>query len=124
MGRTFNGKTPGLSRDVLRMDIPKIAEAYSVLNLERNCAPEKLRSAYLDAVKKHHPDKGGCGQRLRQINEAYSVLTKQKGVHVTDEHLRRSRAVQYAYARHRQYEPAPNFLNLTPATKEMLRKTG
>ena len=50
-------------------------DAQSLLGLEPNAEPERLRGAYLAAVKAAHPDRpGGDAERLRQVIEAYDVL--------------------------------------------------
>ncbi len=51
------------------------AQAFAELHLAENAPPELIRSAYLRLARIHHPDNnGGDGERMRRINEAYSLL--------------------------------------------------
>ncbi|MEW6482652.1 MAG: 2-C-methyl-D-erythritol 2,4-cyclodiphosphate synthase [bacterium] len=48
---------------------------YHILGVKRDASTEEIKSAYRKLVKEHHPDKGGVSSRIREINEAYSVLS-------------------------------------------------
>ena len=56
---------------------------YKVLGVSENASQEEIRAAYLALVKKYHPDKYTdnplkelAGEKLKQINQAYEMLTK------------------------------------------------
>lgn len=56
---------------------------YKVLGVNENATQEEIRAAYLQLVKKHHPDrytdpdlKAVANEKLVEINEAYEFLTK------------------------------------------------
>ncbi len=56
---------------------------YKVLGVSDNATQEEIRSAYLSLVKKYHPDKytdpdlkALANEKLKEINEAYDMLTK------------------------------------------------
>ncbi|MEG1547759.1 MAG: DnaJ domain-containing protein [Clostridia bacterium] len=56
---------------------------YSVLGVKENASQEEIRAAYLELVKKYHPDKYSdsdlkelANEKLVEINEAYEILTK------------------------------------------------
>ena len=56
---------------------------YKVLGVSENATPEEIRAAYLTLVKKYHPDKytdsplkEQAGEKLKDINLAYEMLTK------------------------------------------------
>lgn len=58
---------------------------YQVLGVSENATDEQVRAAYLQLVKKYHPDKYQdnplkelAGEKLKQINEAYDIITKQR----------------------------------------------
>lgn len=56
---------------------------YKVLGVSENASQEEIRAAYLSLVKKYHPDKYTdnplkelAGEKLKEINQAYEMLTK------------------------------------------------
>ncbi len=56
---------------------------YKVLGVSENASQEEIRAAYLALVKKYHPDKYTdnplkelAGEKLKEINQAYEMLTK------------------------------------------------
>lgn len=56
---------------------------YKVLGVSENATQEEIRAAYLQLVKKYHPDKYAdnplkelANEKLKQINEAYEMLTR------------------------------------------------
>ena len=58
---------------------------YKVLGVSENASQEEIRKAYLDLVKKYHPDryadvpmKDLANEKLKEINQAYELLTKKK----------------------------------------------
>ncbi|SPF43776.1 hypothetical protein SBDP1_470047 [Syntrophobacter sp. SbD1] len=64
---------------------PNKGRNLEALNLDQGARPEEIRKAYLDAVKKYHPDKfvnyppelvKAAEEKTKQINSAYSLLKK------------------------------------------------
>ena len=58
---------------------------YKVLGVSENASQEEIRAAYLELVKKYHPDKYTdnplkelAGEKLKEINQAYEMLTKKQ----------------------------------------------
>ena len=58
---------------------------YKVLGVSENASQEEIRKAYLELVKKYHPDKYTdsdlkdlANEKLKEVNEAYDFLTKNK----------------------------------------------
>lgn len=58
---------------------------YKVLGVSETATPEEIRAAYLSLVKKYHPDKYTdnplkelAGEKLKEINQAYEMLTKSR----------------------------------------------
>lgn len=56
---------------------------YKVLGVSENATQEEIRKAYLALVKKYHPDRYADGpmkdmanEKLKEINQAYEMLTK------------------------------------------------
>ncbi len=57
---------------------------YQVLGVPEGASPEAIRAAYRELVKKYHPDryqdnplKELAEEKLKEINEAYDILSKQ-----------------------------------------------
>ena len=58
---------------------------YEVLGVRETASDEEIRKAYLELVKKYHPDrftdesaKELANEKLTRINEAYDMLTRNK----------------------------------------------
>ncbi|MDL2218570.1 J domain-containing protein [Christensenellaceae bacterium OttesenSCG-928-M15] len=56
---------------------------YKVLGVSEDATQEEIRAAYLALVKKYHPDKYSdnplkelANEKIKEINEAYEILTK------------------------------------------------
>ena len=50
---------------------------YTILGVDKDCAPEAIRQAYRSEAKKSHPDASGTGAsavRFRAVEEAYDTL--------------------------------------------------
>lgn len=59
---------------------------YEILGVKENASDEEIKRAYRELAKKYHPDQYGdnplknlAEERMRDINEAYDYLTKNKG---------------------------------------------
>ena len=59
---------------------------YEVLGVKENASEEEIKAAYRELVKKYHPDKYQnnpladlAEEKLREVNEAYEMLMKNKG---------------------------------------------
>lgn len=48
---------------------------YKILGIARNAAKDEIKRAYRALAHKFHPDKGGDGERFKEVNEAYRVLS-------------------------------------------------
>lgn len=58
---------------------------YKVLGVSENATQEEIRRAYLELVKKYHPDRyqgtpfeNEANEKMKEINEAYDMLTKKQ----------------------------------------------
>lgn len=53
-------------------------EALETLGLSTPYSREQLKKAYHQLMKRYHPDRGGCVDKARKINEAYTYLNQHK----------------------------------------------
>ena len=77
---------------------------YKVLGVSEDATQEEIRAAYLALVKKYHPDKYTdnplkelANEKLKEINEAYELLTK-KGSTASSSARRDNSAYSGAYS--------------------------
>jgi DnaJ-domain-containing protein 1 len=49
---------------------------YRILGVSASARWDEIERAYKNKAKVHHPDKGGDGDTMRALNEAYSRLKK------------------------------------------------
>ena len=47
---------------------------YNILGVAKNASAEEIRKIYYKLAHQHHPHKGGDEAKMKEINEAYSVL--------------------------------------------------
>lgn len=55
---------------------------YRILGLDKNAGQDQIKAAYRKLALQHHPDKNKedptAGERMKEINEAYAVLSNQE----------------------------------------------
>src|SRR5262245_40089955 len=47
---------------------------YGVLGVDKDASQIEIERQYKREAAKHHPDRGGTEERMKSLNEAYSVL--------------------------------------------------
>src|SRR3989344_1624329 len=47
---------------------------YNILGVAKNASAEEIRKIYYKLAHQHHPHKGGDEKKMKEINEAYSVI--------------------------------------------------
>jgi len=47
---------------------------YKILGVTKNSTAEEIKKAYYKLAHQHHPNKGGDEAKMKEVNEAYSVL--------------------------------------------------
>jgi hypothetical protein len=83
---------------------------YAILQVHLRAEPEVIEAAYRRLSRKYHPDVSGeadAGQRMRELNEAFEVLS--------DPARRR------AYDRHRPFEGRPASARMPVGIQDLLK---
>lgn len=65
---------PFLKKDVRPTEQMNKQEAAEVLGVNENATEEEINKAYIELIKKNHPDKGGSKYLAQKINTAKKVL--------------------------------------------------
>ena len=74
-----NEETPFEKETEKKQDLPPdVQESCSIFNIELPIESKKLKSTYLQLIKKHHPDKNAGSKKaeehVKRINVAYQIL--------------------------------------------------
>ncbi len=48
---------------------------YATLGVTKTATPDEIKKAYYKLAHKHHPHKGGDEKKMKEVNEAYQVLS-------------------------------------------------
>ena len=64
----------GDSSDMTTTDGTGLPDWYEILQVRATAEPEVISGAFRALARKHHPDVGGCHERMTMINEAWAVL--------------------------------------------------
>ena len=46
--------------------------------MKKDASKTDIKKAFYKLVKKHHPDHGGSSEKIKEINEAYHILSDEK----------------------------------------------
>ena len=49
-------------------------DPYAVLGVRRGASAAELRRAFVEAARRHHPDRGGDPEAMRRVNEAWEQV--------------------------------------------------
>ena len=59
---------------------------YKTLGVSKNATAEEIKKAYRKLARENHPDVGGDEEKLKDINEAYEVLSDDKKRQLYDQY--------------------------------------
>lgn len=68
-GNFFDDFSRAFFNDLLK-DINVPTESFAVMDLEKNCTEDEVKTKYRSLVMVHHPDKGGSKEKFVEITEA------------------------------------------------------
>jgi hypothetical protein len=68
---------------------------YGVLGIDKDASQIEIDRQYKREAAKHHPDRGGSEERMKSLNEAYSVLKDKNLRNSYDERRRRPDVPSY-----------------------------
>lgn len=52
-----------------------IANPYDTLGVSKTATQEEIKAKYKELAMLHHPDKGGTDEKMKNINQAYDILS-------------------------------------------------
>ncbi|XP_044253742.1 dnaJ homolog subfamily C member 28 [Tribolium madens] len=106
----------------LRLERPKLAvfypnyssfaklleykKCFKILGISEDSDQEQIRTAYLNLVKRYHPDSGSKeadADKFSQIDKAFRVLTDKKSRQIEDEVQVQEQDIKHTAPQHRQY---------------------
>jgi DnaJ family protein A protein 2 len=61
-------------------------ELYESLELNTDATIDDIKKKFRDLAKKHHPDRGGDGEKFKEINAAYEVLSNPEKKKIYDKY--------------------------------------
>jgi hypothetical protein len=70
---------------------------YAILGAPEDAPPDEIERRYKRLAVKHHPDRGGDEEEMKNINEAYGVLGNTEARHAYDAGRRSNSAHVYDY---------------------------
>lgn len=56
-----------------------LSEAYAVLEVASSATDAEVKSAYVELVKRHHPDRGGDETKMKEVNNARDLIAAHRG---------------------------------------------
>lgn len=95
---------------------------YEVLKIDKTATKAEIKRAYYSLAKIYHPDKGGDTEKMRQLNEAYEVLSTAEcrneydGLEIYEENIAKSHNSKF----HRSKEEQQARINFAVQHKDYL----
>ncbi len=85
---------------------------YKILDISKDAKKEDIKSAWRKLVIKHHPDKNPgnpeAEEKIKEINEAYEVLSNEISRHVYDDYRREEEKLKQEEAKNKATEEPQN----------------
>lgn len=83
---------------------------YGVLGVDKDASQRDIDRQYKRQAARHHPDRGGNEEQMKNLNEAYGVL--------------KDAAIRRAYDQSKTPPPPPSFTDFVPAAAPAARDVG
>lgn len=74
----FGGGFPGQEEEDSPSGEIDNKKLYEVLGLETKATQEEIKKAFRKLAMQHHPDRGGDGEKFKEINAAYEILSNEE----------------------------------------------
>jgi DnaJ-class molecular chaperone len=104
---------------------------YAILGVPRNASQKKIKKAYRQLARKYHPDVNKTDpkseEKIKEINEAYEVLTKKRSEYENEEIIKtsskRTKSEEFIF-QYDEFDPGLYFMMMWDVLDVLMKKKG